>query len=93
MTFVPKDVLQHSSAAISERSNDMMTIDPRSVKIIHDQKEKEILQGKEGDHIEAYLARLWADLRCRFAHIRQQLHAKITRRYTYEMASYQPCPE
>jgi hypothetical protein len=77
----------------SKRSKKMMTLDPRSTKIIHEQKEKEILCGKEGNHINTYLLKLLVTLRCWFARIRQRLFEKSTRQVRYGVSGYNPCSE
>jgi hypothetical protein len=72
----------------------MNTLDPRSVKIIHDQKENEILHGRAGDHIEFYIVRLFTALRCSLAGIMQKLFAKSTRQIRHGMNGYTPgCEE
>ena len=71
----------------------MITLDPRSVKIIHDQKENEVLYGRGGDHIEAHLVRLFTTLRCSLAGIVQKLFAKPTRQIRYGISGCTPCCE
>ena len=70
-----------------------MMIDPRTVRIIHQQKEKEILMGKKSNFLEASLSHLVTVLRGWFARTRTWSNTKTAHQCVYETTGYSSCCE